>query len=158
MQTVIDLLDVAAKEYPIKAIAPEMGKSESTLRNELTQQEGYKLGLITAYQILKITGNLRALDRIEHLLGRVAFPIPIAKSKDMPAVMQMVSKISKEFGDHMHTMATAMEDGIITRQEAIECRKELEDVIAASAELKTYLEHIIDAPTKLENWRKSNVK
>ena len=73
MQHVIDLLDIAAKNYPVKALAPEIGKAESTLRNELTQQDGYKLGLLTAYQILKITKDYRALDRLERLLGRVAF-------------------------------------------------------------------------------------
>ena len=55
MDQIIDYLDVAAKRYPIKKLAFELDKGESTLRNELTQQPGYKLGLITALNIMKKT-------------------------------------------------------------------------------------------------------
>ena len=143
MQDVIDFLDVAAKNYPIKALAPDLGKAESTLRNELTQQDGYKLGLLTVYQILKRTKDYRALDRMEILLGRVAFPLPTATHDNMPALMTLVGRLSKEFGEHMQALAKAMEDGAITKEEALECHKELMDMMVVASQLKAYLEQLL---------------
>lgn len=140
MQDVIDLADVAAKNYPIKALAPEIGKAESTLRNELTQQEGYKLGLVTFFQILKRTKDYRALDRLEKLLGRVAFEVPNVSLTDIPTLMQLVGDISREVGEHMSAMGVAMSDGRLDRDEIRDCVKELTDVIRAAARLKVYLE------------------
>ncbi len=143
MQRVIDLLDIAAKNYPVKALAPEIGKAESTLRNELTQQDGYKLGLLTAYQILKTTKDYRALDRLERLLGRVAFPLPTASPDDMPGLMALVGRLSKEFGEHMQEIAEAMKDGKIDKGEARKCHKELLEMMAVAAQLKAYLEQLL---------------
>jgi hypothetical protein len=143
MQDVIDLLDVSAKSYPIKALAPEIGKAESTLRGELTQQDGYKLGLLTAFQIWKRTGDLRSLDRMEYLLGRVAFPLPTASPDNMPDLMALVGRPSKEFGDHMKEIAEAIKDGKIDKGEARKCHKELLEMMAVAAQLKAYLEQLI---------------
>lgn len=116
MQDVIDLLDVAAKNYPMKALAPDIGKAESTLRNELTQQDGYKLGLITSYQILKLTKDYRALDRLEKLLGRVAFVLPRATATDMPTLMQLTGDLTREFGEHMTALGTGIEEESFPRK------------------------------------------
>jgi hypothetical protein len=142
MQDVIDLLDVAAKSYPLKALAPDIGKAESTLRNELTQQEGYKLGLVTTYQILKHTKDYRALDRLEKLLGRVAFTLPDASPTDMPTLMQMVGATAKEFGEHMACMGVAMADGKIDNTEVKQCLKELHDALVSLVRLKAYLDEL----------------
>lgn len=142
MQQVIDFLDIAAKNYPLKALAPDIGKAESTLRNELTQQDGYKLGLLTTYQILKHTEDFRALDRIEKLLGRVAFSLPKAHPKDMPTLMKLMGDLSKEFGDHITCLGKAMGDGQITPKEAGQSLKELNEVMAAATLLKAYLEQL----------------
>ena len=142
MQQIIDLLDVAAKNYPIKALAPEIGKAESTLRNELTQQDGYKLGLITTYQILKLTQDYRALDRIEKLLGRVAFALPTAQVGELAALSQMIGDTAKEFGEQMAAIGQAMADGTVTKEEAKACVAEIDDVVAACIKLKAYLERV----------------
>jgi Phage regulatory protein CII (CP76) len=143
MQEIIDLLDIAAKNHPLKALAPDIGKAESTLRNELTQQDGYKLGLITTFQILKLTKDYRALDRLESLLGRVAFQLPIATPDNMPELMTLVSRLSKEFGEHMQCLAEAIEDGTVSNEEARQCHKELMDMMGVAAQLKAYLEQLI---------------
>ena len=101
MDQIIDLLDAASKQYPIKALAPEVGKAESTLRNELTQQEGYKLGLITTLLIMQKTGDLAALDRIEALFNRVAFVLPRSEPGNLAPLVKQVAGLSKEFGEHM---------------------------------------------------------
>jgi len=143
MDRIIDLLDVAAKNYPIKALAPEIGKGESTLRNELTQQPGYKLGLMTSILIMQKTGDLRALDQIESLFDRVAFNIPQPISHNMRPAMELVAKLTKEFGENMTEMAAAMEDGVISAKEAQKCLKENRDLVEACLRLEAYLEQFV---------------
>ncbi len=147
MDEVIDLLDAAAKLYPIKALAPEISKAESTLRNELCRQPGYKLGLVTAYLIMKKTADLKALDRIEELLGRVAFDLPEIIPADPKPVMLLVSQLSKEFSEAIQEVAFSMDPGspggpAILRNEVKKCLKEVTDLIKACVELKAYFQHV----------------
>ena len=143
MDGIIDLLDIAAKEYPIKALAPEMGKGESTLRNELTQQPGYKLGLMDAIQIMKKTENLRALDRIEGMFNRTAFQIPNPEYNNAVTIMKLVANLSKEFSKTIHLMANALEGSAISKTEATKCLRENKELIKACIELQAYLQKII---------------
>jgi len=140
----IDLIDIAAKSYPLKAMAFELGKGESTLRNELTQQHGFKLGLLDAILILKKSHDTRPLDTIEEFFNRVAFELPGAERKNMQPVMHYVSKIAKEFGENIKEIAAAMEDGVVTTNEAKKCLKENRDLIKACVELQAYLEQFIN--------------
>jgi len=143
MDYMIDLLDAAAKEYPIKALCDDLGKAESTLRNELTQQPGYKLGLKTAVMIMKKTADLRALDCIEEMFGRVAFDIPRPKPGNMAPAMALVGRLAREFGESMQELGAAMHDGRIDTEEAHRSLKELHDVLHACLELQAHLEKII---------------
>jgi len=143
MDEIIDLLDIAAKNYPIKALASEIDKAESTLRNELTQQPGCKLGLTTAILILKKSYDLRSLDKIEAMFERVAFRLPRPESHNMHPVMQLVANLSKEFGENMSEMANAIQDGVVTDREAKKCLQENEDLMKACIELKAYLQQFI---------------
>lgn len=140
MDRIIDLLDAAAKFHPIKALAEEIGKAESTLRNELTGQPGYKLGLRTSLLILKKTGDLRALDEIEAMVGRVAFAVPRA-SGSMAPVMELAAAAMRELGEDMKEIGQAMADGVITPKEAGRCIAEIDETIAALARLRGHLEH-----------------
>jgi len=140
---ILDVLDIAAKAYPMKALAPEIGKAESTLRAELTQQEGYKLGLITAINIMGKTYNLKALDIIEAHFGRVAFMVP-RQEGTITQVMKMVASLAKEFSETMGELAAAMADGVVTETEARKCLKENEDLIKICAQLKAYLTQFIE--------------
>lgn len=144
MQDVIDATDVAAKSYPLKALASEIGKAESTLRNELTQQEGYKLGLGTWYQILKTTQDFKPLDIFNTLLGRVSFEIPtIAISTDMPSLMQMTGDMVREFGQQMSNLGAAIADGKVDKREAGQCFRDLNTMIKHAAVLRAYLETLL---------------
>lgn len=148
MDDIIDLLDVAAKRYPIKAIAPKIkghvsaNRAESTLRSELNQQPGYKLGLITAIQIMQITGDLAALDMIESLFDRVAFRLPKHKDGNPSTIMVLASRLSKEFGETIEEMARAMEDGKLTKNEISRCLAELGDLIKVCVELEAFLSQV----------------
>lgn len=143
MQEIIDRFDATAKAYPIKALADELGKAESTLRNELTRQPGYKLGLITSLLILDRTEDMTPLDVIEARYGRVAFRLPACTDACSP-VMALVARLTKEFGEHMQELAAALDDGIISRDEAACVLKELKDVMVACLELQGYLERKVE--------------
>jgi len=144
-------LKIAVLAYPMKAIAPEIGKEYQTLSNELGHREDFKLGFISALQILSVTqhphanqqsraAGIQALDKIEEGLGRVAFVIPRAKDTEMQPIMELVAKVSKEFGENMQELATAIQDGKITEQEARDCSKETQDLINACIRLQAFLE------------------
>jgi hypothetical protein len=140
MDQIIDLLDAAAKRYPIKALCDEIGKGESTLRNELTQQEGYKLGLITTILIMRKTGDLEALDRIEAMFNRAAFLLPAPDQEDVLPVMRIAADMAAEFGESLKALGDGMKDGRLTGKEAERCLKENMDLIKACVRLKAYLE------------------
>lgn len=141
---IIDHLDVAAKKFPMKALATKVKghvssvRAESTLRNELNQQPGYKLGLITAIQIMEITRDLTALDAIESLFDRVAFKMPKHKDGNPSTIMMLASRLSKEFGETIEEMAAAMEDGKLTEKEKKKCLAELRDLIKVCVELEAF--------------------
>jgi regulatory protein CII len=140
MDELHDTLDAAAKGHPIKALAPEIGKAESSLRNELTQQPGYKLGLVTAIQIMKTTKNLKALDRIETMFNRVAFEIPRADSANPVPLMRLMAELSKEFAESISACSDAWKDGIVTKAELTRCQKENRDLIEKAIQLEANLE------------------
>ncbi len=143
MDQVIDLLDAAAKSYPLKALAPEIGKAESTLRNELTEQLSYKLGLRTAFQVWKKTGDLKSLDRIERLLGRVAYSLP--KPSSNPAkLMELAGALAKEFGEHVQILGLSLSDGEVDAKEAKLCLRELRELIEAAVRLQAHLEELAE--------------
>lgn len=139
MDQVFDLLDAAAKRYPIKALAPELDKAESTLRNELTRQPGYKLGISTAVMIMKHTGDMGALDRIEAMFGRVAYPLPTCDAHDPAPLMRLVAILSREFGETVSELAESMAGGRIGKDEADKCLKELQGLIRACVEMEAHL-------------------
>jgi hypothetical protein len=140
---ILDLLDVAAKNYPIKALADEIDKAESTLRNELTAQPGYKLGLGTAYLIWSKTGDLHSLDKIEEAVGRVAFVLPktVEGSSSVP-VMKLVSGLSKQFSESIDALADALADGKINKVAAARCLQENKDLIEICIKIQAYLERL----------------
>lgn len=154
----IDRLDILAKSYPIKALAPEVkgaehAKAESTLRAELNGQPGYKLGWGTAITIMALASDhhdhrvraiaFDALDVVEAAFGRVAYQVPDhLHCGDPVPMMGHVARISKEFGDLVHTAADALADGRIDGPELDTFKRELNELIAACVQLKGLLDHM----------------
>lgn len=149
MDDIIDLLDMAAKKYPMKALAPKLkghlspARAESTLRGELNQQSGYKLGLVTTIQIMQHTGDLSPLDKIEEIFGRVAFKLPASDAGSPAPLMKLVSRVAREFGETVEQVAEALDDGTLTPSEAEKCLKETRDLIKVTVQLEGYLDHCV---------------
>ncbi|MFH1618445.1 MAG: phage regulatory CII family protein [bacterium] len=144
MDRVLELLDAAAKKKGMQEVAGiiyphlKMDSAAGRLYNELAEINTYKLGLRTALQIMKITGDLEALDRIEAIFNRVAFVLP--RPGDGLPMMEMVSRMSKEFGESVAVLAEGMRDGKLTRKERSAGVKELVDLVRICMKLKAYLE------------------
>ena len=149
MDRVMELLDSAAKRKSLKVVAHEIypdNKLESAisrLGNELAERDTYKLGLRTAIKILQITGDLSALDRIEGMFNRVAFSVPEPDPESIKPIMELVSKLAKEFGENMAELAEAMADGRIKPKEARNCLKENKDLITVCLQVQAYLEQFV---------------
>jgi hypothetical protein len=141
---ILDQLDMAAKRYPIKHLAPKIKGhvtpvvAESTLRNELNQQPGYKLGLHTAIQIMHHTGDLSALDTIESYFGRVAFVLPKHNGDPRP-VMVLAATLAREFADTIRRLGEALEDGNIDAKEKAHIAQAAHALIVSCVELESYL-------------------
>ena len=144
MDAIYDALDAAAKNYPLKALAPEIDKSESTFRNELGRQPGYKLGLSTAVLIMKKTGDLKPLDLIEDLFGRVAFKIPRPNGCLSIPIMQIISRLTREFSESLDHLGASLEDGKLEKSEIYKCLKENEDLIKVCVELEAFLKKVLE--------------
>lgn len=147
MDQLIDLLDAAAKQYPIKALCDEVGKAESTLRAELNRQPGYKLGITTAIQIMKRTRDLKPLDLIEEMFNRTAFEFPASVPSDLKPWMKLIASLSKEFSETIQSLAYAMDNKseggpAIVKTEARQCLKEVKDLIKVCIELQAYLKRL----------------
>jgi len=143
MDRIIDLLAGAARTYGIEKLADLLYKPAQTLRNDLGEHGNHKLGLRDAVGVIEITGDLKALDRIERRMGRVAFTVPKPEKRAMKPVMVMISKLTKEFSENMATLAEAIEDGVITPKEARAALKENQDMIEAGLLLQAYLEQYL---------------
>ena len=126
-----DFLDVAAKRYPIKALAEDINKAESSLRNELVHQSGYKLGVVTAIEIMEKTGDLSAMDWIERRFDRVAVRIPTSAPTREEDLVTYAGRIARETGDVLVNLGAALADGRMTAEERHKIREETYEALRA---------------------------
>lgn len=140
MDEIFDLLDAAAKQHPMKKLASTLGKAESTLRNELSRQDGYKLGLVCAIQIMKTTKDLSALDRIEELFGRVVHTLPPPQTSNPGRLMRMHGEHSVSYGQTVQKYGQAIEDGVFTKKEIETWLEDLRETNKRGMELQSNLE------------------
>ena len=144
ISTVYDLLDSAAKRYPIKALCDQVNLAESTLRGQLNRQPGHNLNLSTTINIMKITGDLSALDAIEEMVNRVAFNIPRPEAGDtIQNIMSLISSLAREFAQDMEALGRALGDGVINKAEARRCLRENKDLIKECLKIEAHLEALI---------------
>jgi hypothetical protein len=130
-----DFIDVSAKRYPLKSLAPLVNKAESSLRNELMQQSGYKLGITTAIEIMERTGDMSALDWIERRFDRVAVRIPTSSPTRENDLVSYAGKVARETGDVLIVLGASLADGHMTAEERTKIRDETYEALRALAAL-----------------------
>jgi len=115
---------------PLKAIADELGVSESYLyRSALPDLEdsetgtGCRFPLKQLIPLIRATGDYSTLDHIENALGRVAIPLPRHGSR-LSDICRLTMKSVQEFGDLVSEVGKTMEDDRITDMERSQIVKE----------------------------------
>ena len=130
-------------DQTIKRIAERMGGiDQKYLSRQLNPDDtGAKVGIEDFVYLTDVT-DFAALDYIESVFDRVAFPIPKASLTDPAPIMKLVSKISKEFGESIQELGKSLEDGVLDPDEVKRCRQENRDLIKACVEMDANLEKL----------------
>lgn len=145
LQDVYDGLELAAKTYGLKRLASDVDKSYSALANELSRQQGYKLGLSTVALILDRTLDMRPLEQLCEIFEHRAVQIPKLARPITPFcgavdLLKSLSTMSLEFAHTSEVFARALADGKMTDGERILCRKEVDELMEACMWVKLWLE------------------
>ena len=140
---VMTCLGIAARDYPLKALADKLEKGESTIYAELNGQQGHKLGLETAVMIMHHTNDLKALDGIEAMFNRVAYKLPDPKEGKHSQVIRNLGHVLKESGELSEKVAEALEDGVLDEAEIHTLKRETQDIMDACAGMLHTLNFII---------------
>ncbi|MBI5843705.1 MAG: hypothetical protein HZB23_03445 [Deltaproteobacteria bacterium] len=140
LEDVFDALEIAAKTFGMKRLAPEVDKSYSALANELSRQPTYKLGLSTAILIMAKTGDMRPLEEINAIFNRVTVPVPGRPWGSPENLVKGLSAMALEFAQATESFARAISDGFITDGERGACIREIGELVEACLRVKTWLE------------------
>ena len=115
---------------PLKAIAEELGVSESYLyRAALPDPEdsetgtGCRFPLKKLISLIRVTGDFCTLDHIENALGRVAIALPRTDS-GLTDICRMTLASVREFGELMAKVTKSLDDDDISDNELADVLKE----------------------------------
>ena len=149
---VMDKLVATARAYGVKGLAYDINKRYITFSNELREAEYAKLGFRTALDILEAALHLdaeedaqiaarRVVEMVCEMLGFVAFQVPVSEGKT-PDTMHLMAKLSREYSEHIDSLADAIKDGQWTRAELARCRRENRDLLKACLETDAHFDLI----------------
>lgn len=162
----LDALDDSIRKYPggHKALSARLGKSESTLRKELTQGlDTHRIGyedelskILFCLESAKVSDWADTLHALAYRHHHLMVAIPNVEGHDSDELVQMVCQMVKEVGDvgGSLTMAksTYSECGKrITTREFNEFDVQVEEAMAALAALRERVreQHLDDLSTGL---------
>lgn len=138
----LDAARHTAEDYAqgVPGMALALGKSVETLRKELSNASGYKLGLLDVIRMMTRSGDLRIADAIEAELGRFALPLPDTPlpvaDEDLAAHLVVMSR---EFGEVLQEVAVRAADGDISDRDLRAVQEQVGHLVAASDGLMRYL-------------------
>ena len=84
--------------------------------------------------------DFELMDVLERQAGRVAFPVPSINALTGINDIKAMQSLVKEVGEALESLASTLEDGIVTEGELKETLPKLDDVIRECAHLKHWLE------------------
>lgn len=149
---IMDKLVATAKSYGVKGMACDINKRYITLSNELREAEYAKLGFRTALDILQLAlrpdaeedARIAARKVVEmacEKLGFVAYQVPEISGTCSDS-MNMMARVSKEYAEHIESVAAALQDGKWSLAEVAECRRENRDLLRACLEADAHFEQL----------------
>ena len=139
LQDVYNALEIAAKNFGLKRLAPEANKSYSALANEISRQPNYKLGLSTVAIIIARTGDMRPLSEFCSIFNHVAVPIPTRPFGSTMDLWTGLSDMAMEFAQTTETFIKAMSGGTIGDEEKRRCSDEIGRLVDTCLRVKTWL-------------------
>jgi len=114
-----DLLHEAKKKgYTRRILGMKIGKKEKTLHN-IASDVSKSLTLAEFIGILTVIKGTETLRQLAHLVGAELVELPDAS----PGNPMQAAHALQEFGKFIETHAKAIEDGVITEEEAEEIRE-----------------------------------
>lgn len=108
---------------------------EGTLYNQVNPNaEGHSVNVGTFRAMLLATKDYRSLDALERDCGRAAFLLPDFSKGGDTALLEVWSRMAKEYGDIGGKLSEALKSGDITIEEAAALEKEALEMIAVITE------------------------
>lgn len=126
----------AAKLGPLVGVAP------GTLCNKANPHQEHDFTLREAVRLSAVTGDMRLIDAVERLLGRVAVPVDDYQGSSDVDLLSRWADWQAELGESARTIRDALADGRIEQAELREIKRELFEDFAAALALLQRLEAI----------------
>jgi len=119
----------------LRKLAHDMGVDDKYLSRQLHPEDtGAKLGVVDFVFLLSCS-DLKPLDYIESIFDRVAIQINTKNVLQRDDWLTHIAGISKEAGEAVSELATAVADNKLTAQEVKKCKKETYEALQALAAL-----------------------
>jgi hypothetical protein len=139
-QSVLDAAYNVVHDYPggAASLAPRVGKSASTLTQEVNGTPQAKFGLADAVKVTQRTGDLRILLAFAAACGQMLVPLPGAADVEGDDCMRAAGEASREFAELMAEVIAVRADGRTTDNE-------LDRVTRGAGELMRAVHHLTAA-------------
>ncbi len=129
-----------AYSHGIDRLANVMGLQQGTLYNKLNPNDSsahHKIALSEFIQIMVTTGKFDPLERLCALMGGAFFPLPNFEDLSDSALLDIVNKVHIHGGQAHKAMHTALDDGMVTMEEAKVCDEAFLKWLSAILELRS---------------------
>ncbi|MFN4114953.1 MAG: phage regulatory CII family protein [Inhella sp.] len=113
------------------ALAPQLGKSHTTLSHELNRNyPGAKLGLLDAVKLSVLSGDARVADAFAREMGGIFLPL-LAGGGSLAGTLSELAQLACKFGELVQETNRAWADGQITANELAVLEREAGELSAA---------------------------
>ena len=127
-----------ARPRAVKELAGKIGVGYQSLAYYLSARNNVPAYILPA--ICTALNDFAPLNALEHVAGRVAFPIPsdLSGGPNKANVMR-IQKLIKEVGEALEALSDTLADGIVEEHEVETTTKELRDVVRECLSLEHWL-------------------
>lgn len=131
----------------VDELAANMGLKVGTLYNKADADEGshHKPTLRDVVLATRATGDMRVLDALDAMFGRVAYVVSDKSHCSDIELLNLLAKLGAQNGEFHAVLFNALADGKFTQAELEQVRAEAHDVISALLALVDRLKGMVDA-------------
>ena|SRR6218665_1652273 len=120
-------------DYGVEELATFLGKSKSTLYQEVNPQPdgAAKAGLLDVLKMIDRAQDFRVVHAINARFNFCAVPMPRLPQGEHEDTMAQVARMAREFGEVMTDIAKSLEDGRVSQNELKQVERQWGDLQAA---------------------------